>query len=349
MQSDLFANPRMPRTRFQGSKRKLAGWIADQIDHLEFQTVLDAFGGTGSVAYELKRRGKSVTYNDLLRFNHIIGTALIENQSTRLKADTIQAIAHPDPTANHDNLIESTFAGIYFTDDENRWLDAAIHQIRRLTHPHESALAHHALFQAAMVKRPYNLFHRKNLYMRSANVERSFGNKVTWDTPFDVHFAKLATEANRAVFDNGQSCVALCQDAVTVTPEFDLVYIDPPYINANGQGVDYRDFYHFLEGVADYPDWRDRVEMGSRHRRLFRRPNPWIDPASICDAFDALFRHFADCTIVVSYRSDGVPTIDDLRQMLACVKSNVEAVEYDAYQYALSTNKRSREILLIAQ
>jgi len=30
----------------------------------------------------------------------------------------------------------------------------------------------------------------------------------------------------------------------------DLVYIDTPYISAKGIGVNYFDFYHFLEGIV---------------------------------------------------------------------------------------------------
>ncbi len=349
MQPDLFANPQMPKTRYQGSKRKLATWIADCIDHLDCHAILDAFSGTASVGYELKRRGRQVTCNDLLRFNHLIATALVENRSVRLADDTINAVAQPDQSGNHERLIEQHFSGIYFTDDENRWLDAAIHAIRQLSDPHESAIAHHALFQAAIAKRPYNLFHRRNLYMRSADVERSFGNKATWDTPFDVHFTRLATEANAAIFDNGQNCVARCGDAMSIEPAFDLVYIDPPYINGKGQGVDYRDFYHFLEGIADYPNWRQRIDMSSKHRRLIRTPNPWTNPATIHDAFCELFEHFADATLVVSYRSDGTPSIDELVAMLKRVKQTVDVIRYDAYQYALSTNRTSREVLLIGR
>ncbi len=42
-----------------------------------------------------------------------------------------------------------------------------------------------ALFQSCISKRPYNLFHRKNLYVRTADVKRNFGNKTTWDKPFE--------------------------------------------------------------------------------------------------------------------------------------------------------------------
>jgi hypothetical protein len=45
-----------PSTRYQGSKAKILNWIWSNIESLEFETCLDAFGGTGSVGYFLKRK-----------------------------------------------------------------------------------------------------------------------------------------------------------------------------------------------------------------------------------------------------------------------------------------------------
>lgn len=39
-----------PATRYYGSKRKLLDWIYSGVSGLSFETVLDAFGGTGSVS-----------------------------------------------------------------------------------------------------------------------------------------------------------------------------------------------------------------------------------------------------------------------------------------------------------
>jgi adenine-specific DNA-methyltransferase len=72
-----------PSTRYQGSKSKLVDWIWEQIASYDFSTCLDAFGGTGAVAYRLKQEGKTVVYNDVLRFNYQFGKALIENSHIR--------------------------------------------------------------------------------------------------------------------------------------------------------------------------------------------------------------------------------------------------------------------------
>ncbi len=62
----LFKDEAMfPSTRFQGSKLKIVDWIWDGLKRLNFDTALDAFGGTASVGYMLKSKGKLVTYNDI--------------------------------------------------------------------------------------------------------------------------------------------------------------------------------------------------------------------------------------------------------------------------------------------
>jgi len=339
---------RMPKTRYQGSKRKLAGWIGDCLSGESFDTVLDAFGGTGAVAFELKRRGKTVTYNDILKFNHQIGLALVENATERLSAGDIDTMVQPSPDRDYDNTIERVFGDIYFTDAENRWIDIVAQNIRRQGHPLRRAIGFYALFQASLIKRPYNLFHRRNLYMRTANVARSFGNKVTWDRPFDVYFHRFVAEANAAVFDNGRPCRATRCDALQIEGHFDLVYIDTPYVSARGASVKYREFYHFLEGLVDYDTWVDRIDWDSKHRRLRPVPDVWSSARTLPGAMEQLLERFAESILVVSYRRDGVPSIEELERMLRRIKGNVRVVHQDGYQYALSTNKRSGEVLLIA-
>ena len=338
---------RFPPTRYQGSKRKLAGAIVEQVKHLEFTTVLDAFGGTGAVSYAFKRTGKRVTYNDNLAFNHQIGLALIENDNVRLDEAKAEAIGARQPGVDYGDFIERTFEGIYFTDLENRWLDLAVANIHRLAGRWERAIAWFALFQSAMAKRPYNLFHRNNLYMRTADVRRSFGNKASWDRSFPDHFRAFVARANEAVIDSGGTCRALCHDALDVEPVYDLVYIDTPYINRSGVGVDYRDFYHFLEGMLCYTEWPKMVDLASKHRRLVRQRDPWSDPHSCHDMFRRLFQRFRESILVVSYRSDGIPSIEELAGLLREVKRHIRVIDGPAYQYALSTNRRSQETLLI--
>ena len=338
----------IPSTRYQGSKAKLVRWIWDLTKDLSFDTVLDAFGGTGVVGYWFKQKGKRVTYNDILQFNYLLGLALIENSAIRLNDDDVDGLLSPEPGWEYRTFIADTFEGIYYTDEENQWLDLVVQNIAMLPDPYQRALAYYALFQACLVKRPFNLFHRKNLYLRFADVERSFGNKTTWDTPFDVHFRSFVSEANALVVDNGRANRALNEDARDTGGDYDLVYIDPPYISQRGVGVDYHHFYHFLEGLARYDEWPALVNYRSKHRRMKRVDNPWVDSAAIHDAFARLLDRFRDSILVISYRADGIPSIADLEGMVRQVKRYVRVHTLDGYQYVLST-RRTAEVLIIGE
>lgn len=337
-----------PSTRYQGSKAKLSEWIWSQISGLFFDTCLDAFGGTGAVSYRLKQAGKCVTYNDVLRFNALIGTALIENSTAHLRDAHVEQVLNPETGLTYPDFVQRTFHGIYYTDDENAWIDRTVTHIRQIGDAAQQALAYYALFQACLVKRPFNLFHRRNLYLRFADVQRRFGNKTSWDRPFDQWFRQYAREADCAVFDNGRANRALNMDAADVPDGYDLVYIDPPYLSARGAGVDYRGFYHFLEGLASYDDWEAQIDTHSLHRRLMPHDSPWNDRARNYAAFEQLVVRHRRSILVVSYRDDGIPSIDELATLLRQHKREVRIAHYGRYQYALSRNRQSREALLIA-
>ena len=117
-------SPKFPSTRYQGSKSKLVDWIWEQIADLDFVTCLDAFGGTGAVAYKLKQARKRVTYNDVLRFNYYFGLALVENDHVRLTSEEVDWLLQEHPHTTYPRFVQDTFRDIYYTDDENTFKSA---------------------------------------------------------------------------------------------------------------------------------------------------------------------------------------------------------------------------------
>lgn len=341
------AKPEFPSTRFQGSKFKLADWILELMGSLEFETALDAFGGSGSIAYHLKKMGKKVHYNDVLKFNHQIGVSLIENDGVLLTSADLHYLSDEHLDVRYGSVIQRNFKGIFYLDDENIWLDKVICNIHSIQDQYKKALAFFALYQACIIKRPFNLFHRNNLYLRTSDVKRTFGNKVTWDKPFEDYLLKFADEANKAVFSNGKKNIATCEDVFDLEPNCDLVYIDTPYLSQKGIGVDYLDFYHFLEGMTDYHHWESKLDHDKKHKPLLHRKSIWCDETTITDAFERLFHKFEKQIIVISYRSDGLPTISDLESMLKQIKKSVKIFYKKNYKYVLSKNGDSSEVLLI--
>jgi adenine-specific DNA methylase len=338
----------LPTTRYVGSKRKIVDWIWRQIKDLSFDCFLDAFGGTGVVGYFVKMHGKRVVFNDVLKFNYLIGLTLIENEEVKLSESEIDFLLREHGGIAYPAFIRDTFKGLYYTDEENRWLDMVVTNISLLGNRFKRALAFSALGQACLVKRPFNLFHRKNLYFRLKHVKRGFRNDKTWNRSFEEHFRRFVDEYNSLVFSNGRRNEAYNLDVFDLDfVDADMVYLDPPYLPKSGEKPNYFVYYHFLEGLVNYNRWKGMIDPTSELKAIKYVDSPWIDKSRVRDAFDRLFRIFKFANyIVVSYRCDGVPSVSQIRDMLRSYKSNV-LVKRKSFRYVLSKNSTD-EVLFIA-
>lgn len=336
-------------TRYQGSKRKIAQWIVTKTKHLKYNSVLDGFCGTCSVAYEFKKMGKKVVCNDILKSNYITAVALIVNSQCRLDERETDFLLKRHSDLIYPCFIQNTFEGIYYRDEENRWIDKVNRNIQEIENPYKKAIASFALFQSCLVKRPFNLFHRKNLYLRLNHVERTFNNYKTWERDFDQYFRRFVDEANACVFSNGLNNKAWNMDVFDIKEaDFDLVYFDPPYVSLTGRGTDYYHYYHFLEGLCDYDRWKERIDYKSRHLRLKSKPNLWTKRKTIVRAFERLFKKFQDNILVVSYGSPSFPSKSLLKTILEQYKTEVK-IYSKRHKYALSKRNNNLEILLIGE
>lgn len=347
----------VPTTRYQGSKRRILPWLYENLKDLEFSTVLDGFGGTGSVSYLFKLMEKEVTFNDVLVSNYQTGIAFIDNNSVKLEQSDIEFLLFENGF-NYPTFIQDTFKDIYYFDFENKWLDIVNFNIGMLSTQYsddilekKKALAYHALFQACLCKRPFNLFHRKNLYLREANVERSFSNKKMWDTDFSALFTKFAQEASQKIFSNGESNKATCKDIMKIKNEnFDLVYLDPPYTRSHDKyPKDYYSLYHFFEGLVDYEHWSSRINLSKKNKCLIKEQNEW-EKNSIQDNFKGIFEEFQDSIIAISYGDPGTPSIFEIRKLLSQYKSEISVIQKE-YSYKLNHKNGNGlyEVLIIGK
>lgn len=356
-----------PTTRFQGSKRKILPWLEEVFCELNsehpFETVLDGFGGTGSVSLLFKKMGKQVTYNDKYRFNYLIGKAIIENDNVTLTQSDIDYILGQHDNVEYCNFIADNFQSIYYLPEENAWLDRVVANINSLTnYPVEvlefkKAIAFTALFQACLMKRPFNMFHRANLNLRlNNNVERSFGNHTTWERPFENLFIRFVSEYQERLFNSPENCIASHSSVFQIeNPEqFDLVYFDPPYFTQNGnhETANYLKCYHFLEGIANYHQWDDLIDRNTINSRLKGSGNlEEFNNDRLFESFKNLFEIYQNSIIVVSYKKYGKPSIETLKLYLESLGKTV-TTRTKHYKYALNNQngnaKRNREVLIIA-
>ena len=270
--------------------------------------------------------GKSVTYNDKLHFNYLIGKAIIENKKYTLLKEDIQNLQEINPKIDYTNFIESTFKGIYYLPNENRWLDKVTNNIVSMNHYHgkelefKKALAYYALFQSSLIKRPFNLFHRKNLNIRTAEVERKFGNKATWEVPFKDYLLKFANEGSSLVFDSKNDCKAINKSMFDINPYgYDLIYLDPPYLRQEGsnESSNYLKCYHFLEGLSNYKNWSKLIDYDTRNLKLKSTSDEAdFSKESIYETFEEILNKFIKSTIVVSYKKGGIPSIEFIKKTM---------------------------------
>lgn len=351
---------KFPVTRYQGSKRKIAPWIYENIKGLKFETALDGFGGSATISYLFKRMGKHVTYNDKLHFNYLIGKALIENQSVKFLAEDLDTLKEKHARVNYPGIIQKNFKGIYFLKRENEWLDLIAPNVTQMNHyippvlDYKKAIASYALFQSCLIKRPFNLFHRRNLNLRTANVERHFGNKTTWDKSFDDYLTKFIGEANNLIFDSKTQCKSLNSSVFDLEEYgYDLVYLDPPYFRKEGsiESSNYLAYYHFLEGLSIYDTWESAIDHSKAHlplKGIFQQND--FTSTNAKEKFEEMFYKFRRSKIVLSYKKGGTPSIEFLIKLLKTLKRNV-STRSTQYSYALNRQngdaKFNREVLII--
>jgi adenine-specific DNA-methyltransferase len=351
---------KFPVTRYQGSKRKIVSWIYENVKDVKFQSVLDGFGGSSTVSYLFKKMGKDVTYNDKLKFNYFIGKALIENQTVKFLHDDLRSLRQKQPQIAYSTIIQDNFKRIYYKSNENEWLDRITSNIVQMNHysipvlDYKKAMAYYALFQACLIKRPYNLFHRKNLSMRTATVDRNFGNKTTWDRSFDEYLTKFIHEANSLIFDSKTNCTSLNKSVFDLDEvAYDLVYLDPPYLRkgARSDSWNYLSSYHFLEGLSMYNDWEPLLDRSKGHLPLSQAAvQNDFTPTNAIEKFEEMLLKFRTSKIVLSYKKGGIPSIDYLTKTMKKIKRNVRTTSIQ-YSYALNRQngdaKYNREVLII--
>lgn len=311
-----------PSTRYMGSKSKLLSEIWAVASQFEFDTAIDLFSGSSAVGYMLKSHGKTVISNDYMAMSATFAKAMIENNDITLTAD--EALALLEPRKPVDRFVETTFQGLYFSDNDNRLIDILRTNIKAIKNPYKKAIAMSSLIRACLKKRPRGIF----TYIGN----RYDDGRKDLQMSFGTQFLEAVSMVNAAVFDNGKKNKARHGDAMNLQcKESGLVYIDPPYYSPLSDN-EYVRRYHFVEGLAR--DWKDvEIQAHTITKKFKSYPTPFSSRKGAADAFDLLFKRFRDSVLVVSYSSNSQPTLDEMVSIMAKHKQHVEVVPVD-YRYS---------------
>lgn len=307
-----------PLLRYMGSKHRLLPWIHGILRGLNFETAADPFVGSGCVAYLLKAMGKRVIASDFLNFPTVLAAATIANSAYQLDGSTVKSLLVPRSNGPH--FIEQTFAGIFFTPDDLRFLDRVSMNIEKLKHPQQCALARAALIRSCLKKQP------RGVFTVSGDLSRYDDGRRDLRLSIEEHFLEQIEVFNRVVFDNGHRHTVRRADVFNLKPKgVDLVYLDPPYVPRSDDNC-YMKRYHFLEGLSCY--WKGvRIMEDTRVKKIEKPYTPFSYRKSAIEAFDRLFRLYHKSIIVLSYSSNGYPDREILEDLLRRYKSTVTAYE----------------------
>lgn len=318
-----------PRLRYMGSKYKILPHLVRAFSKIPCDTALDAFSGSGVVAYALKTMGKRVAANDFLNFSATVAKAVVENPGVQLDQDDINLLLSPSKDGR--DFIQRTFQGLYFPDEDHAFLDSAWSHIDDLPeYKREIAIA--SLCLAAARKQPRGVF-------TVTTFRYDDGRRQLRMSLRDL-FLEAVNEYNAIVFDNGHVNTALCQDVFDVDPsDYELVYLDPPYAPPKDDNC-YIKRYHFLEGLSVY--WRGQTILEETvTKKLEKRYTPFSYKHTIRDALRELVFKFRRATIILSYSSNSVPDKDELLDILRKEKKEVDVLEL-SHRYSFGTHNRAR-------
>ncbi len=308
-----------------GSKQGILSPIWNALKHLPFTSVLDAFSGSGCVGYLFKSQGKSVISNDFLKYAFHMANALVANASETLATDDVAMLL--EPNTKRQDFIQETFRGLYFSDEDNFFLDNTSANIQLLTSSFQRSLALSALNRACIKRRARGVF--------TYTGDRYNDGRRDLRISLQRQFVEAIELLNGAVFDNGQQNIALNQDVFSLDVAPDLVYLDPPYYTPLSDN-DYLRRYHFVEGLSCY--WQGvEILQHTKTKKLRKYYTPFDSRTEVYGAFERLFKKFSNSIIVVSYSSNSLPTREELIEMLKSIKDNVIAHNIQ-HQYSFGTH-----------
>ncbi len=316
-----------PGTRYMGSKNKIIPDIWQHLSKLDFESVYDAFAGSNVVGYFLKCQGKKVITNDFLSFSQTFSKAIIENSFVKLDKSDIKSLLKKN---KNNGFISETFRDIFFSEEENEFLDRVRKNISQLDNEYKTSLALAALVRACMKKRSRGIF--------TFVGERYNDGRADMKKLLEQHFLESIEIFNQAVFENGQENISLNERTEKQNVKADLVYFDPPYFTPKSDN-DYLRRYHFVEGLVR--NWEGiTIQEHSIVKKFASYKSPFAKKETTYTAFENLFHKFQNSIIVISYSSNSFPAKDELTAMLSKYKSKVVVHEIDhTYSFGNQNHK----------
>jgi adenine-specific DNA-methyltransferase len=348
--SDLFGarhmEREMPPPQYLGNKYKLLDWIKRFAPPPE-GAMLDGFGGSQSVAFEMKKSGFAVHTADFLSFCHQTGIALIENKSATLQAGDVDILFADNPARRS---VMQNFKDVFFTEAECVFLDNFRANVDGLRCPHKRALALAVMCRSLTRKTTMGHFAHLRAMDYARDPARVRRNPSLARSVREL-FLKLLPQYNAAVFDNSKDNKSYRENILDLLPAIadavDWAYFDPPYCKSHS---DYQAFYHLLETFVE--NWEDRQFINGTRRYYPPRRGGFDRVGEVEESFRRLFELSHDIPYwLISYNNRSAPAVETLAHMARRHKKEVRVEEkaYETSRGGRGSVRGSREYLLICR
>ncbi len=340
-----YGHIKMPQPQYLGAKHKLLPWIMGFVPP-GGGAALDGFGGSQSVAFEMKKAGYAVHTCDFLCSCHQGGLALVENIDETLRQGDLELLFSDNPNRG-DVMLK--FEDVFFTKEECVVLDNFRANADKISSLGKRALALAAMCRSLTRKTIMGHFAHLRAMEYARNPIRVRRNPSIARRVRDL-FLQLVPQYNAAIFDNGRANKSHRANILDILPKLaskiDLAYYDPPYCKSH---ADYQAFYHLLETFVE--NWRDKKFINGNRRYHPPRYSGFDKVGEVAQSFRRLFALSDEIPQwLISYNDRSVPPVDVLVKMASRHKKvRVEENTYQTSRGGKGSVAGSREYLLICE
>ena len=333
---------RITNRRYLGSKTKLLSFIHETIkkENIEFDSFLDLFAGTGSVADSFNDGSHKIVVNDILECNRCAFNAFFGNETIN-ETKLLEIInGYNSSAAAKDNYFSKNFSDTFFSkencrkigfireDIDSLFLEKAINK-REKDYLITSLI--YAMDHIANTVGHYDAFRRGGELKK----ELLLLPLITNDSKKNKRNEIYKEDANELV--KRISC--------------DLVYIDPPYNSRQ-----YCDAYHLLENVAS---WKKPEVFGVARKmdRTGLKSRYCLNSAP--RVFDRLIADLNCKYIIVSYNNMGlkgvgrsqakINDVDIIRSLEQKGKVTIYETEFNQFTTGKTDVKDHKERLFVCK
>ena len=274
--------------RYLGSKTRLLDFIDEIVSEKcgDINTVLDLFGGTGTVANHFNKPTISVYVNDILSSNYKIYKSWFISEEIDIKKLNNLICEFNEVNDVGSNYFSRNYGDTYFSESNARRIGWIRNRIEKLSKMEEINDREEAILISSLIysaDRIANTVGHYDAYRKTGNLDKELTLRL-FDLPDDeVNFGNK-------VFN---------KDANTLVKEInaDLVYIDPPYNSRQ-----YGDAYHLLENISD---WKKPKVHGVARKMDRKHLKSQYCMQKAPEAFEDLIKNINAKYILVSYNNMG--------------------------------------------